>query len=101
MQKNIRSQLSPNSEYGLKITGNFSWGLKDRKADQKIADCLDLKNIDLKIRKGEFICVIGEVGSGKSNLLSAINGAMAYVAPELLSEQHTDFKKLESEVFNY
>ena len=27
VQDNIRSQLSSNSEYGLKISGNFSWGL--------------------------------------------------------------------------
>ncbi len=31
-----------------------------------------LKNINLSIKKSEFICIIGEVGSGKSSLLQAI-----------------------------
>ena len=31
-----------------------------------------LKDINLTIKKGEFIIIIGEVGSGKSSLLSAI-----------------------------
>ena len=31
-----------------------------------------LKNINLTVNKGEFICIIGEVGSGKSSLLQAI-----------------------------
>ena len=54
-----------------------------------------LKNINLEIKKGEFICVIGEVGSGKSSLLQAIlnnmlsltrgsriyiNGSISYVS---------------------
>jgi len=33
-----------------------------------------LKEIDLTIKQGEFVCVIGDVGSGKSSLLSAIVG---------------------------
>ena len=59
---------------------------------------LTLKNINLEIRKGEFVCIIGEVGSGKSSLLQAIlnnmeisnpvhtrlivNGEISYVSQE-------------------
>jgi len=54
-----------------------------------------LKNINLEIKKGEFVCIIGEVGSGKSSLLQAmlnnmlsvesntdiiINGKVSYVS---------------------
>ena len=54
-----------------------------------------LKNINVEIKKGEFICVIGEVGCGKSSLLQAIlnnmlplqgsvklyvNGSISYVS---------------------
>ena len=54
-----------------------------------------IKNINIEIKKGEFICVIGEVGSGKSSLIQAllnsmlptthnskiyINGTISYVA---------------------
>ena len=54
-----------------------------------------IKNINIEIKKGEFICVIGEVGSGKSSLIQAllnsmlptthnskiyVNGTISYVA---------------------
>lgn len=42
---------------------------------------LILKNINLEIKEGEFICVIGEVGSGKSSLIQAILNNMTNVFP--------------------
>jgi len=33
-----------------------------------------LKNINLKIKKGEFICIVGENGSGKSTLIKCMVG---------------------------
>lgn len=45
----------------------------------KVEDAINLKNISLKIKKGEFVCVIGEVGSGKSSLISALLADMIYV----------------------
>jgi len=38
------------------------------------------------VRKGEFICLIGDVGSGKSSLLNAINGDMIYVSDQMIKE---------------
>jgi ABC-type lipoprotein export system ATPase subunit len=38
-----------------------------------------LKNINLKIKKEEFVCIIGDVGSGKSSLLSAMIGDLLYI----------------------
>ena len=38
-----------------------------------------LKNINLEIKKGEFVCIIGEVGSGKSSLLQAMLNNMKIV----------------------
>lgn len=35
-----------------------------------------LKNIDISAKKGELMCVVGRVGSGKSSLLSAIIGQL-------------------------
>lgn len=46
---------------------------------------LTLKDISFNVKKGEFICVIGDVGSGKSSLLNAINGDMIYVSAENIS----------------
>jgi len=39
-----------------------------------------LKNLDLEIKDGEFVCVIGDVGVGKTSLLQAIIGEMIYVS---------------------
>lgn len=39
-----------------------------------------LQNIDLTIRKGEFIVITGLIGSGKSSLLSALSGFMKNTA---------------------
>ena len=37
-----------------------------------------LKNIDLDLRAGERIAVLGESGSGKSTLLRCIAGSVSY-----------------------
>lgn len=44
-----------------------------------MSDFVILKNLDITIRKGEFVVVIGDVGSGKSSLLNAIIGDMIYL----------------------
>ena len=74
IQKNIRGI---SEEYALEIKGSFSWGTKNA------IENLKLKNIDLKVRKGEFLCIIGDVGSGKSSLLHSINGDMIFVPENL------------------
>lgn len=65
------------------MKGSFSWGyVENINSSEECKDSLvNLSNIDLKVRKGEFICVIGDVGSGKSSLLSAIIGDMIYLSP--------------------
>lgn len=40
---------------------------------------MTLKNIDLDIKQGEFVIIVGQVGSGKSSLLNAMFGEMLYV----------------------
>ena len=40
-----------------------------------------LKDINLEIKKGEFVCIIGEVGSGKSSLLQAILNNLLPMSP--------------------
>lgn len=47
---------------------------------------MQLKDINLTIRKGEFVCVIGEIGSGKSSLLSAMLGDMLYFDDEMVRQ---------------
>lgn len=49
-----------------------------------ISDYVSLKDIEFNIKKGEFVCIIGDVSSGKSSLLSALIGDLIYISePEL------------------
>lgn len=50
--------------------------------------------MDLTIKKGEFVCIIGEIGSGKSSILSSVLGDMLAQneikeAPILVNEKLT------------
>ena len=38
-----------------------------------------LRDINLEIKRGDFVIIIGEIGSGKSSLISSILGEMLYV----------------------
>ena len=38
-----------------------------------------LRQLDIEIKKGEFVIIIGEIGSGKSSLLNAMLGQLLYV----------------------
>lgn len=52
--------------------------MKERKLDSIVT----LKNIDIKIKHGEFVCIVGNVGSGKSSILSTIVGDLLYASPD-------------------
>ncbi len=100
----------------LSIKGSFSWGFtekkdaddlkkdkekeKQEKKDKKekkvtvqeeevekpLKDYLHLQNLDIQINKGEFVCVIGDVGSGKSSLFAATIGDMIYVPEQQIKD---------------
>ena len=40
---------------------------------------MQLQDIKFEVKEGEFIQIVGEVGSGKSSLLQAIIGELIYV----------------------
>ena len=52
---------------------------------QKLENFVALRNLNLSILKGEFVCVIGDVGSGKSSLLSALIGDLLHLDSEFMS----------------
>ena len=67
--------------------GTFSWGAEQKDIlnapdDKERPISLILRDINLTIKKGEFVCIIGEVGSGKSSLLNAILNNMIQVGPK-------------------
>ncbi|GCF94871.1 glycine/betaine ABC transporter ATP-binding protein [Enterococcus florum] len=47
--------------------------IKFEQVDKKYGDNFALKQIDLEINQGEFVCVIGTSGSGKTTLMRMIN----------------------------
>ena len=73
---------------------DFTWGMKvpkeeeeeeeeeekkeeqDKTEPNKVSydSYVTLKKIELQVKKGEFVCIIGDVGSGKSSILSTIIG---------------------------
>ena len=77
---------------------SFSWGVisKEDKTNDKIfarktiADIITLKEIDFQVKKGEFVCIIGDVGSGKSSLLSSLIGDLLYVTDEFKGKELSD-----------
>ena len=79
----------------LRVRGNFSWGFTEVGENdneksvktKKIEDLLTLRDIDLKITKGEFVCIIGDVGAGKSSLLKAIVGDLIYIGDDEIARQ--------------
>lgn len=96
------------------MKGNFTWGLIGMQDDEDseeeeeriklesinsaqpsqnqtenktpLSQKINLKNIDLTIKEGEFVCIIGEIGSGKSSLLNAMTGEMVYVSQKTIEE---------------
>ena len=88
----------PENENAIEINGtSFSWGVhgteidkedqkKKEDGESKKEDIIALKDINLQVKKGEFICVIGKIGAGKSSLLSALCGEMLPCNEDLLEQ---------------
>ncbi|KAJ3217850.1 Multidrug resistance-associated protein 4 [Dinochytrium kinnereticum] len=55
--------------------GNFSWGANGLESGGASAKTI-LRNLDITVKRGESVAVVGPVGSGKSSLLNALLGEM-------------------------
>jgi ATP-binding cassette, subfamily C (CFTR/MRP), member 1 len=78
--------LPEDKHLAIEITnGSFSWN--------KLSDVKILDNVNIQIKKGALVAIIGKVGSGKSSILSAtmqemhrihgdvrVSGSLAYVS---------------------
>jgi len=45
-----------------------------------------LKELDLSVKKGEFIAVVGDIGSGKTSLFKALIGEMINLQKDVLTK---------------
>ena len=66
--------------------------IKDEEGGQSLDSMVTLKDIQLNIKKGEFVCVIGDVASGKSSLLSTIIGDLIPITQKQL-QNHFDLSE--------
>lgn len=55
-----------------------------KKIEEKLKDVITLKSLNIKVKKGEFVAIIGEGGSGKSSLISSILGDMTRIDNQTL-----------------
>ena len=60
----------------------FEIPLKERTLDEII----NLKDLDIKVKKGSFVVIIGETGSGKTSLLNAMIGEMIHLPDQAAKE---------------
>ena len=52
---------------------------EERQRKRTLDSIVLLKDIDLEVKRGEFVIIVGEIGSGKTSLISAILGELLYV----------------------
>ena len=52
----------------------------ESKTVKNLSKFLTIRDVDLEFRRGEFVCIIGDVGSGKSSLLNSLIGDLIYVS---------------------
>ena len=80
----VPSILPPNSEYSLDLNdASFIWTTKETPTGVVEHAGFRLGRLDLKIKKGTFVVVIGPVGSGKTSLLCALVGEMEHLQGQL------------------
>ena len=56
--------------------GKFYWDLDSKNAMGEENSRICLEGVDFKVKRGEFVSIIGRFGSGKSSLFNAILGEM-------------------------
>ena len=101
IKKEKKDEKEKKEKEGVKKVEDES---KDEKKDDdkenekpKLSELTHLKDINLDIKKGEFICVIGKTGSGKTNLMSALLGEMFNIDEQLVNSLGGSEKELSTE----
>ena len=85
--------LPPNDPISVKVeNGSFSWGKEEP---------VCLKKINVTIKEGQLVAVVGQVGSGKSSLCSAILGLMEKLNGEVAIKGSVAYVPQQVRAYNY
>lgn len=72
----LTDYISHNDEKEIIIVKDASFSWDSPKEIELVGASPTLKKINLRIKKGKFVAIVGTVGSGKSSLLNAILGEL-------------------------
>ncbi|KAH7832364.1 putative Multidrug Resistance Associated Protein (MRP) [Monocercomonoides exilis] len=92
----MKDDIFSSSSHSSGATGDREESNDDKESEDaaKHRSSVVLRDINLKVRKGELVFVVGAVGSGKSSLLAAISGEIAKT-DELREDDEEEGKKKE------
>ena len=87
---------SLNSQENIIEINNLNFSINIFDDDENIKNEIILKDINLSVKKGEFLCLIGRNGSGKSTLAKILNGINLPTSGtvKVMSISTTDEKKI-------
>ena len=89
-RKDLKNGLNPLRLKKSIVLRNITYKYKNQ-------DYPILNGIDLSIKKGEVIGIIGKTGSGKSTLLDIINGLIKPLSGDLIVDNKKIYEKFESD----
>eukprot|EP00347_Sterkiella_histriomuscorum_P019725 403340529 len=85
-KEQIKHKNKGNKQVKSKVNLEEAKPLMIEEEKRNVSQVLAIRNINLEFKHGEFICIIGDVGSGKSSLLSSIIGDLLYLDPSFLNQ---------------
>lgn len=89
LDPNAVEKLPLGGEYDVEIKdGNFKWDPESER--------LTLKDLNVKVPHGSFVAIVGMVGSGKSDVLSAVLGEMINLSGSVRYLTHSSISSVSS-----
>jgi ABC-type bacteriocin/lantibiotic exporter with double-glycine peptidase domain len=80
LQEDAVERVAAGAEVAVCVeSGAFKW--------EPDAELPTLRNVDIEIKKGSFVAIVGMVGSGKSTLLASLLGEVPRVAGKVQTDR--------------